>query len=146
MTTTIVDSDTLSELARGQFRITQAARLYLLAEGRLTMSAVTVFERLRGYRSAIARGKPLEMHMRRFIDLSERSTVLPVDAAVADHAATIWAHVGARSRGAILDLLIVATASAHGAQIATRNVRDFAPLARAAPRVVTLIDWSRPPP
>lgn len=145
MTTTIVDSDTLSELARGHLRITQAARRYLVEQGRLTMSAVTVFERLRGYRSAIARGKPLQVHLRRFVELSERSVVLPVDEAVADHAATIWSAVGARSRAAVLDLLIVATASAYGAQIATRNVRDFTPLARAAPRPVTLVDWGRAP-
>ena len=138
----LVDSDTLSELARGNARVVAAAGRYLSRHGRLTFAAVTAFERMRGYRSAIARGRPYDLQLRRFVSLCEVSIVLPVDAVVADHGATIWARVGARARGAILDLLIVATASAHGAGVATRNGRDFNALAAAAPRPVPLIDWA----
>jgi predicted nucleic acid-binding protein len=140
--TVLVDSDTLSEIARGHARITAAARRYLELHGRLTFSAVTVFERLRGYRSAMARGRPFELHMRRFVALCEQSVVLPLDVRAADHAAMIWGAVGARARAATMDLLIVATASAHGLALVTRNVRDFAPLVRAAPRTVPLVDWA----
>ena len=140
---TLLDSDTLSELARGHPRVAQAARGYLLHHGRLTVSAVTVFERLRGYRSAIGRGKPFELHLRRFVAFSATCVVLAVDARVADHASVIWAGVGARARGALLDLLIVATASANSLQIATRNLRDFEVLARAAPATVALVDWAK---
>jgi predicted nucleic acid-binding protein len=138
----LLDSDTLSELARGHPRVTEAARSYLVQHGRLTISAVTLFERLRGYRSAIERGKPFELHLRRFIAFSGSCVVLAVDSRVADHASIIWAGVGARARGAVLDLLIVATASANSLRIATRNRRDFEVLARAAPVEVELVDWA----
>lgn len=52
----LLDTDTLSELCRGNLRVTQNARLYLLECGRLTLSSVTVFERLRGYHLAIKDG------------------------------------------------------------------------------------------
>lgn len=140
---TLIDSDTLSELARGHERVVAQASRYLALHGRLTLSAITVFERLRGYRSAIARGRPYELHMRRFVALVKQSHVVGVDEAVADHAAQIWAAVGARARGETLDLLLTATASAHGLVIATRNARDFEPLAAAAPVPVPLTDWAR---
>lgn len=43
----ILDTDTLSELSRGNLRVQEQARRYLEEEGRLTITAVTVFERLR---------------------------------------------------------------------------------------------------
>jgi predicted nucleic acid-binding protein len=140
---TLLDADTLSEIARGHVGISARATRYLAEHGRLTLSAVTVFERLRGYRSAIARGRPYELHLRRFVALAERCEVIPVDASVADHAARIWSGVGARQRGALLDLLVVASASARGLAVATRNARDFVPLAKAAPSDVPLVDWAR---
>lgn len=140
---TLLDADTLSEIARGHAKISARALRYLDEHGRLCLSAVTVFERLRGYRSAIARGRPYELPLRRFVALAERCEIVPVDSTVADHAARIWAGVGARQRGAVLDLLVVASASARGLTIATRNARDFEPLASAAPTRVTLVDWAR---
>ena len=140
---TLIDADTLSEIARGHPKITTRAARYLQQHGRLSLSAITVFERLRGYRSAIARGRPYELHLRRFVALAEHSDVVSLDGRVAEHAARIWASSSARQRGAVLDLLVVATASAHGLAIATRNARDFAPLAAAAPAHIALIDWAR---
>ena len=139
----LLDSDTLSDLSRGHPRITRHAAAYLEAHGRLTLSAISVFERLRGYRAAIARGRPLDGHLRAFVLLGRASIVLPVDAGVADAAASIWAGVGARARGAVEDILIAATASANGIPLVTRNRRDFEPLARAAPVGLELLDWSR---
>jgi len=55
----LLDSDTLSELSRGHPKVTARARAYLEEHGRLMISAVSVFERLRGYRAAILLGKPL---------------------------------------------------------------------------------------
>lgn len=140
---TLIDADTLSAIARGHPKISARAARYLEEHGRFSLSAVTVFERLRGYRSAIERGRPYELHLRRFVALAECSDVVPVDAVVADHAARIWANVGARRRGAVLDLLVVASASARGLAVATRNAKDFEPLAKAAPAAITLVDWGR---
>lgn len=57
----LLDTDTLSELSRGNATVRARAQAYLAAFGRLTISSVTVFERLRGYREA---GKPASNAMR----------------------------------------------------------------------------------
>lgn len=137
----LVDSDTLSELSRGNPSVVRAARGYLAAHGRLTISAITVFERLRGYRSAIRDGKPYAQHEQRFRAFVAVCRVLPVDLAVADHAADIWAMLGARKRKQLGDIFIAATASAHDLPLVTRNHCDFAAMTRG--KRVRLLDWTR---
>jgi toxin FitB len=139
----LLDSDTLSELSRGHAKVTERARAYLMAHGRLTISAVSVFERLRGYRAALRLGKPFEAQMRQFEALAAECIVLPVDSLVADRAASIWAELGARGRNALGDILIAATASAHGLALVTRNRRDFEPMAAIEGIDVPLLDWAK---
>ena len=139
----LLDSDTLSELARGQPRVVNRSRQYLERHGRLTLSSITVFERLRGYRSALRRGKPFEAQLGQFLLLCEASVVLGVDQDVADHAATIWASAGTRLRACVEDVLIAATASAHRLTLVTRNRRDFEPMSRVAPFHFPVVDWCR---
>jgi len=83
MTTGIVvlDSDTLSELSRGNPKVRAHTAKYLEEHGALTITAVSVFERLRGYRDAIRNGKPFEEHQRKFQALVATCRVLPVDEA-----------------------------------------------------------------
>src|SRR5687767_14653185 len=109
----LLDSDVLSLLSRGHARVSERAAAYLAEHGRLTLSAVTVFERLRGYRSAIRAGKPFEDQLRSFQLLAAACIVLPMDVRTADVAATVWAHLPARRRSAIGDILIASTAAAH---------------------------------
>lgn len=52
----VLDTDTLSKLSRGNPFVKERALAYLADFGRLTITAVTVFERLRGYRIAIRDG------------------------------------------------------------------------------------------
>src|SRR5436190_16926645 len=104
----IVDSDTLSELARGHSWVLRRAATYLEEHGRLTISAVTLFERLRGYQAAIAGGKPFQVQMQQFEAFAKTCVVLSVDERVADIAATLWSRVGRKKRRAIGDLLIAA--------------------------------------
>ncbi len=139
----LLDSDTLSEVSRGHRRITARAQDYLQRHGRFTISAITVFERLRGYRRAIRAGKPFEEHLRRFEMLAASCIVLPVDALVADRAASLWAGVGPRLRRAIGDLLIAATASVHHLPLVSRNRRDFELMRKIEGIELTLIDWNR---
>jgi predicted nucleic acid-binding protein len=139
----ILDSDTLSELSRGNARVRARAAEYLDRHGALTITAISVFERLRGYREAIRQGKPFEEHLRKFQALVATCRVLPVDEVVADHAATIWTGLPRRSRRALGDILIAATASAFALSLATRNSRHFLPMARIAGARLTLVDWSR---
>jgi tRNA(fMet)-specific endonuclease VapC len=139
----LLDSDTLSELSRGHSKVVAAARAYLTVHGRLTISAITVFERLRGYRSAIDGGKPYEEHERQFRALVATCRVLPVDLDVADHASGFWAQLGVRKRKALGDLLIAATASANDIPLVTRNRKDFAPMTKLLGSRLRLADWTR---
>lgn len=139
----VLDSDTLSEISRGNPRVSKRAQAYLEAHGRFTLTAVTVFERLRGYRDAIRAGKPFEAQLQQFEVLAASCIVLPFDARAADRAATIWAGLGAKHRQALGDILIASVASVHGLPLATRNRRDFAPIAAIAGVRLTLVDWAR---
>lgn len=139
----LLDSDTLSELSRGNAKVTARARVYLEEHGRLTISAVSIFERLRGYRAAILLGKPFDVHLRQFEMFAAACLVLPIDSRVADRAATIWAKLGARKRQALGDILIAATASAAGLPLVTRNRRDFEQMAALDGVDVELFDWTK---
>lgn len=139
----LLDSDTLSELSRGHPKVTARAQTYLEEHGRLTVSAVSIFERLRGYRAAILRGKPFEEHLHQFEMFAAACLVLPVDSLVASHAATIWAGLGAQKRQAIGDILIAATASAVGLPLVTRNRRDFDAMVTLDGINVELLDWTK---
>lgn len=138
----VLDSDTLSEISRGNPRVVTRARAYLGAHGRFTLTAVSVFERLRGYRDALRAGKPFEAQLRQFEVLAASCIVLPFDTRAADCAATIWAGLGAKQRKAMGDILIAAIVSVHGLPLATRNRRDFAPIAELPGVELTLVDWS----
>jgi predicted nucleic acid-binding protein len=138
----LLDSDTLSELSRGNPKVAERAAAYLHEHGRLMISSITVFERLRGYRVALSAGKPFDEHLRQFQAFVSTCRVLPVDTSVASHAALIWAGLGVRGRRALGDILIAATASAHGLPLATRNRRDFEPMVRIAGVRLVLSDWT----
>lgn len=120
------------------------AEAYLHEHGRLIISAVSVFERLRGYRAALRAGKAFGEQMRQFQAFVATCRVFAVDESVAADAAVIWAALGARARKAIGDILIAATASAHTIPLVTRDRRDFEPLRRIDGVRLTLIDWSKP--
>lgn len=144
MEVVVLDSDTLSELARGNERVRARAREYLAHRGKLTFTAVTVFERLRGYHGALRDGKPYGEHLRQFESLVRASVVLPLDERGADRAARIWAALGRRARRALGDILIAAITSVHGLPLATRNKANFAPIAALEFVSLRLLDWSRP--
>lgn len=137
----LLDSDTTSELSRGNPVVSRHARAYLSVHGRFTISVVTVFERLRGYRDALRRGLPFDDHLRRFEMFAASCVLLAVDERVADTAATLWAGLSVRRRTAMGDILIAATAISKGLPLVTRNRRDFAPMKALAD--LSLVDWSR---
>lgn len=139
----LLDSDTLSELSRGRPRVVANARRYLVRHGRFTVSAVTVFERLRGYHLGLRTGKAFESHLVQFEALVSTCRVLSVEVLVATAAAQIWAALPARSRNRIGDILIAATAVSHGLPLVTRNRRDFERIARLDGIVLPLLDWTR---
>lgn len=138
----VLDTETLSELSRGNPRVSKRALEYLADFGRLTITAVTVFERLRGYRLAIRDGKPFERQMQAFEALIANCIVLPFDQEAAHLAANIWSAVASRHRQQLGDILIASVAMSRQLPLVTRNKRDFERLSKASGIDLRLVDWS----
>lgn len=140
----VLDTDTLSELSRGNPHVNSRAIEYLADFGRLTITAVTVFERLRGYRVAIRDRKPLERQMLAFEAFVANCVVLPFDDEAARVAADIWSAVARRYRQQLGDILIASVAMSRQLPLVTRNKRDFERLSKASGIDLRLLDWSGP--
>ena len=143
-TPAILDTDTLSELARGNLQVKARASAYLATFGRLTTTAVTVFERVRGYRLAIREGRPFESQLKTFEVFVAASNVLPFDGDAAGVAARIWSAVSRSRRLALGDILIAAIAISRRLPLVTRNQRDFEHLSEQTGLKLSLLDWTRP--
>jgi predicted nucleic acid-binding protein len=139
----LLDTDTLSELSRGNDLVRARASRYLTDFGRLTITAVTVFERLRGYRVAIRDGKPFERQLQAFEALVANCVVLPFDAEAASVAADIWSVSSRTQRQELGDILIAAIASSREIPLVTRNKRDFERIAKTANVSLRLLDWTK---
>ena len=138
----VLDTDTLSELSRGNTIVKARAVAYLAEFGRLTITAVTVFERLRGYRAAIRAGKPFERQLQAFEALVANCVVLPFDQEAAAVAADMWSASSRSRRRTLGDILIASMAASRQIPLATRNKRDFQHLAKASGVNLRLIDWT----
>jgi predicted nucleic acid-binding protein len=138
----LLDTDTLSELSRGNATVAALAQAYLRAFGRLTISSVTVFERLRGYRQAIQAGKPFHRQLQAFETLVQNSVVLPFDENAAAVSAGIWAACSRAQRQKLGDIFIAGIAVARQIPLATRNQRDFEMLSKNAGVSLRLVDWT----
>ena len=141
----VLDTDTLSELSRGNAVVRERAFRYLARFGRLTITAVTVFERLRGYRVALRDGKPFERQLRAFEVLVANSVVLPFDQEAASVAADIWSASSRALRQQLGDILIAAVALSRQIPLVTRNRRDFERLTKASGLSLRLVDWAAGP-
>lgn len=138
----LLDTDTLSEISRGHPAAVSRSRSYLLEFGRFTISAVTVFERLRGYQAALRDGKPYHRQLQAFEALVSTCLVVPFDEDAAAVAATIWAAATRTQRKNLGDILIAASAIARQLPLVTRNKRDFEGLAKSAGLNLRLVDWT----
>ena len=138
----VLDTDNLSELSRGNTIVKARAVAYLAEFGRLTITAVTVFERLRGYRAAIRAGKPFERQLQAFEALVATCVVLPFDQEAAAVAADIWSASSRSWRRHLGDILIGAVAVSRQMPRATRNKRDFQDLTKPAGVNLRLVDWT----
>ena len=138
----VLDTDTLSELSRGNPIVKVRAAAYLADFGRLTITAITVFERLRGYRAAIRAGKPFERQRQAFEVLVANCVVLPFDHAAAAVAADIWSASTRSQRQKLGDILIAAVAVSRRIPLATRNRRDFQQFTKTSGVNLRLVDWT----
>jgi predicted nucleic acid-binding protein len=138
----LLDTDTLSELSRGNDLVRARVQRYLTEFGRLTISAVTVFERLRGYRLAIRDGKRFERQLQAFEALVANSVVLPFDQDAASVAAQIWSAATRSHRQQLGDILIASIAVSRQIPLATRNKRDFERIIHTSGVDLRLVDWA----
>ena len=138
----LLDTDTLSELSRGNDLVRARVQRYLTEFGRLTITAVTVFERLRGYRLALRDGKPFERQLQAFEALVANCVVLPFDQAAASVAAEIWSASSRSHRQQLGDILIASIAVSRQIPLATRNKRDFQRIIKTSGVDLRLLDWA----
>ena len=139
----VLDTDTLSELSRGHPVVRERALTYLAGFGRLTITAITVFERLRGYRLALRNGKPFERQLQAFEALVANCIVLPFDQEAASVAADLWSGATRGQRQHLGDILIAAVAVSRQLPLVTRNRRDFERITKPSGVVLRLVDWSK---
>lgn len=118
---TLLDTDILSALMRSTPSVLNRAQDYLAVHGKLSFSLMTRFEILRGLKA-----KRATKQLAAFGAFCASSQVLPIDAAVVDRAADIYADL--HGRGLLIpdaDILIAATALEGGFALATNNSADF---------------------
>lgn len=99
-------------------------------EGELAISAASLAELHFGVLVA-ADAAVRAQRLRRLLEFQRRFDPLPVDASVAASYGELAAKVvaaGRQPRARVMDLLIAATAHAHGARLYTRNAADLAGL------------------
>jgi predicted nucleic acid-binding protein len=99
-------------------------------EGELAISAASLAELHFGV--LVAQSDPVRAERLRRLAVIERTfDALPIDDTVARHYGRLAASVaatGGQPRARVMDLLVAATAAAHGATLYTRNAGDLAGL------------------
>jgi predicted nucleic acid-binding protein len=135
----LLDTSTLSDVIRPASKrpatVARHLKAYLRAQGRLTISEMSCYEVLRGLRK-----KGASVQERQFVQFCQHVELLPVDFAVLDRAATLWA--ASRRIGQSVDdgdLIIVATALLHELPLVTANTRHFEWV-----EGVSLLNWRDP--
>jgi len=125
-TTWIVDTDVLSALRRPG-RAPQVARWIAdKPDDSLFLSAVTIGEIARGIARQERANPAFAADLQAWLDrttLLFADRILPFDT----EAARIWGRLSARIGHPGADLMIAATALAHGAHVATGNTADYVP-------------------
>lgn len=135
----LLDTNVLSEFRRPRPALHVVAWLGTCGPDEAVTSVVVVGEILQGILLLERRDPRRAASLREWLAAIEATAmVLPVDRPVID----AWAglRVAHPSRVDFEDMLIAATARAHGLTIATRNTRDFVALG-----VPTVDPWVAPP-
>jgi predicted nucleic acid-binding protein len=118
----LLDTDILSEINKAKDQIVAGhARRYLAQQGRLTFSSITVMEIVAGYSR-----RRSEEKLRRFLEMTYRSEVLPLDAIAGELAGRI--HADLQQAGFDIggpDTMIAAIAIQHGVPLVTGNSSDY---------------------
>lgn len=132
----LVDTSVLSAFAPGRPPVSRETAVWMQQQGdamRLHVSVITVAEIQRGIRKlhragGVERSKDLAEWLRALIE-DYGDGLLPVDATVARIAGDVEDAATSKGRHpGFADVLIAATAMAHGLVVLTDNVKHFAPL------------------
>ena len=133
MTTTLLDTDMLSELLKQRNpQVTARAAEYLQLHRQFALSVFTRFEIARGFKE-----KGATTQLTRFREFCRHSLVLPVTDAIFDRAEDLWMmarHSGRPHSDA--DLIIAATALETGRVLVTGNTAHYSWIPG-----LTLDDW-----
>ena len=117
----VMDTDILSAIMRGNPSATERARFYLKTHRQFTFSILTRYEVLRGLLA-----KKDTRQLVTFGQLCATSRVLPLTDTIVVQGAAIYADLS--QRGELIgdaDILIAATAIAHGLGVITNNEKHF---------------------
>ncbi len=135
LSSSLLDTDILSAVMRKNPLASERARSYLKEHRQFTFSTITRYEVLRGL---LAKGA--EKQLAAFDKLCAASRVLSITDSIIVRAAEIYADL--YKRGELIgdaDILIAATAVAHGLAVATNNE---AHLGRV--RNLKIVNWLAP--
>ncbi|HEX6961614.1 MAG TPA: type II toxin-antitoxin system VapC family toxin [Lacipirellula sp.] len=130
---TLLDTDVLSLVMRRRPDAVFHAKEYLKHHPRLSISAITAYEVMRGLKTQGAAAKLADFHV-----FCRASRILPCTFQIAEIAANIYADL--KQRGELLDhadILIAATAIAHDCCLATNNAKHFSRIPR-----LSLVGWT----
>lgn len=117
----LLDTDTLSAVMRANPTVTARARTYLVEHGVFGFSVITRYEILRGLKA-----KNATAQLEAFERFCETCLILPLTDQIAVRAAEIYASL--KRRGEPIgdaDILIGASALAHGLTVVTNNEDHF---------------------
>jgi tRNA(fMet)-specific endonuclease VapC len=117
----LLDTDILSALMRGEPAVVARARAYLAQYHQFTISVITRYEILRGLKA-----KEAVQQLARFDQFCARNEILPITEPIILQAADIYADL--YKRGQIVgdaDILIAATALVHQLVVVTNNEAHF---------------------
>jgi tRNA(fMet)-specific endonuclease VapC len=117
----LVDTDVLSAVLRRHPLAFARANAYALHHSKLTFSAITRFEILRGLKARSASRQQSDFEI-----FCSENVILPLTDGVIDRSAEIFAHL--YRRGQLIgdaDIFIAATALEHGMGVVTNNVAHF---------------------
>ena len=137
MNKALLDTDTFSEmLKRVDPTVTAHASNYRRAFGRYTVSAVTVMEMVKGYRSNQA-----TRQLQTFLAALAAEEVIPFDQPVAELAGEIAGELARTGRPiGVADPMIAAIAITHRLELVTGNTRHFERV-RQLGYPLTLTNW-----
>ncbi len=133
----LIDTDILSYILKRKNNVYENASDYLKIHKRFTISCITYYECLRGYK-AVNASKRLQI----FYDFLNITDILYLDQAILEKAGEIYGVL--KNKGELpgeFDILIGATAVLHNLTLVTNNEKHYSPLKQYF--LLELSNWNK---